>query len=313
LSFLLFWPLLKLLHVFCNALVKYDMITHLLKPVSQREIAIAIEMALHRHMLDKQLKEHKEALRGYRGADTDITERKLVETYWEMGRNILLILNETGDFHDSIRLILAELKTKTGIDSVAIRLQEGDDYPYCVEEGFSRDFLRTENSLAVRDADGRVCRDKNGKVKLECSCGKVAIPDSILFKPDKLTEGEFDEMKKHCYFGYEAIRKTEELLGEISFLSFAKEITRSHHEKWDGSGYPQGLKGEEIPLTARIMAVADVYDALVSERPYKRPFSHEKAMQIIEEGSGSHFDPQLVKIFVENHDVFNTIAKNFRG
>ncbi len=88
--------------------------------------------------------------------------------------------------------------------------------------------------------------------------GKVAIPDSILLKPDKLTELEFDEMKKHCDFGYQAIRKTEEVLGEVSFLTFAKEIARSHHEKWDGSGYPQGLKGEEIPLTARIMAIADV-------------------------------------------------------
>lgn len=557
-------------------------------------------------------------LRGYRGADTDITERQLSEVYQEMGRNALLILNEPGDLHDAIQRILTELKLKTGLDAVGIRLQDGDDFPYFVQEGFSEDFLRTENTLVERAANGGLCRDKDGKVKLECTCGlvisgktkptsplftaggscwtnnslsfldfprgedlpyhprntcvhqgyasialvpirnhdsvvgliqfndrrkgqftldrverlegiashigtalmrkqaskiiketnafnenllksipygidivdqqgtilfanenlkahfkeeivgtkcfaryndkgvqcldcplrqdiipgkkntlvvngilngrffdiihigmiyqsqpalleifhditalkqaeevlklsnedleqrvakrtkellitreatissmailaefrdnetgahiqrtklyvklllekldpnapfspnereliwhsaplhdigKVAIPDSILFKPGKLTEVESDQMKKHCLFGYDAICRTEDILGENSFLNFAKEISRSHHEKWDGTGYPQGLKGEKIPLTARIMAIADVYDALVSERPYKQPFSHEKAQQVIRESSGSHFQPLLVAIFMENHEEFNRIAKQYR-
>jgi PAS domain S-box-containing protein len=557
-------------------------------------------------------------LRGYRGSHTDITERKLSGVYKEMGRDVLQILNEPGDLNDSIQRILAVLKSRTGLDAVGIRLQDGNDFPYLVQEGFAEGFLQTENMLAERDADGEPCRDKAGNVKLECNCGmvisartdhasplftvggsfwtnnsslllnippgddfrlhprnkcihegyasialvpirnnervvgliqfndrrkgqftldrvellegiashigaalmrkqasktireanefnenllksipygidivdqhgtilfanenmkshfdaeiigtkcfvqytddgvqcpdcplkqeiipgkksrlivkrvlngrfidiihigityqskpalleifhdittlkqaeevlklsnndleqrvamrtkellntqeatissmailaefrdnetgahiqrtklyvklileklcinttyspndieliwhsaplhdigKVAISDSILFKPGKLTETEFNQMKKHCLFGYEAIRKTEVVLGENSFLNFAKEITRSHHEKWDGTGYPQGLKGEEIPLTARVMAIADVYDALVSERPYKQPFSHKKAVEIIQDGSGRHFDPILVEIFMENHADFNRIAKQYR-
>lgn len=142
--------------------------------------------------------------------------------------------------------------------------------------------------------------------------GKVAIPDGILFKPEKLTDAEFEQMKKHTTLGYETIRKAELILGKNSFLNFAKEITWSHHEKWDGTGYPQGLKGEEIPMTARIMALADVYDALVSERPYKQVFPHKKAMEIIHSGSGIHFEPLLVKIFMEHHEDFDKIARQYK-
>jgi HD-GYP domain-containing protein (c-di-GMP phosphodiesterase class II) len=141
--------------------------------------------------------------------------------------------------------------------------------------------------------------------------GKVGVPDAILLKPGKLTDGEFAIMKLHAVYGKEALEKAEERLGENSFLFLAREIAYGHHEKWDGSGYPQGLSGETIPLSARLMAVADVYDALISKRVYKPAFSHEKAMGIIREGSATHFDPTLIEILDEVEAEFVDIAATF--
>jgi len=119
-------------------------------------------------------------------------------------------------------------------------------------------------------------------------------------------------MKGHPALGFEAIRQAERLLGlELDFLRIAKEIAYSHHEKWDGSGYPQGLSGEAIPLSARLMALADVYDALISRRCYKRGFTHVQAMDLIREGRGQHFDPMVVDAFLEIHEDFERIALQF--
>ncbi len=142
--------------------------------------------------------------------------------------------------------------------------------------------------------------------------GKVGIPDHILLKPGKLTPEEFEIMKTHAMLGYEAILKAEKLIGTpLPFLRYAKEIARGHHEKWNGSGYPSGLAGEDIPLSARLMAVADVYDALVNRRIYKPPFSHEDAVKLITEGRGTHFDPDVVDAFLELADEFHRIALKF--
>jgi putative two-component system response regulator len=134
--------------------------------------------------------------------------------------------------------------------------------------------------------------------------GKISINDNILKKPGKLTTEEFNEMKKHASFGEEIIEKIEALAKESDFLNYAKIFAASHHEKSDGSGYPRGLKGNAIPLLGRIMAIADVYDALTSVRPYKKAFSHEEAVRIITEGSGAQFDPTLVEVFVRAADQF---------
>ncbi len=142
--------------------------------------------------------------------------------------------------------------------------------------------------------------------------GKVAIPDSILLKPGKLTDDEFAEMKKHPIYGSTAIRRTEEILADNSFLNYASEIAEFHHEKWDGTGYPHGLKAEQIPLSARIMAIADVYDACISARPYKPPIPHNDVVKIICNGSGTHFDPALVRIFEDCHTDFFRIANEYR-
>lgn len=138
--------------------------------------------------------------------------------------------------------------------------------------------------------------------------GKVGIPDRILLKPGKLTDEEFEEMKKHTTYGRDALHAAEVELGENSFLRFATEIAYSHHEKWDGSGYPQGLHGRDIPLSGRIMALADVYDALISKRVYKPAFSHQRAYEIIVAGRGSHFEPLVVDAFIRQEETFRTIA-----
>ena len=139
--------------------------------------------------------------------------------------------------------------------------------------------------------------------------GKVAIRDSILLKPGKLTVEEFEEMKKHTLFGEEVIANLEQMAGHpTSFLSCAKEIAGNHHEKIDGSGYPRGLAGDDIPLAGRIMAIADVYDALISRRVYKDAMSHDEAMKIMIAGKGTHFDPILIEAFLELEPVFSQIA-----
>ncbi|MDR1916423.1 MAG: response regulator [Synergistaceae bacterium] len=127
--------------------------------------------------------------------------------------------------------------------------------------------------------------------------GKISIHDNILLKPGKLTEEEFEEMKKHTVFGEKIIDRIQHITRENAFLTHAKIMAGTHHEKWDGSGYPCKLVGEDIPLQGRLMAIADVYDALVSERPYKKAFSVEQATRIIHESFGSHFDPALEEVF----------------
>ena len=141
--------------------------------------------------------------------------------------------------------------------------------------------------------------------------GKVAVHDNILLKPGKLTAEEFEEMKKHTTYGRDAIHSAGQKLKGKSFLRYAEEVACSHHEKWDGSGYPEGLKGEAIPVSGRLMAVADVYDALISKRVYKPPFSHGKAVATIAEGRGTHLDPDMVDAFLEVADRFRDIAIEF--
>ena len=142
--------------------------------------------------------------------------------------------------------------------------------------------------------------------------GKVGIPDRILLKPGRFEPKEFEIMKTHTTLGRDAIEHAEKQLGmSVDFLSMAKEIALSHQEKWDGTGYPQGLAGEAIPLSARLMAVADVYDALISRRVYKESMPHEKAVAIMQAGRGTHFDPDIADAFVALQDEFQKIAARF--
>jgi putative two-component system response regulator len=143
--------------------------------------------------------------------------------------------------------------------------------------------------------------------------GKVGIPDNILKKPGPLTTEEFELMKTHTTIGYNAISAAERSLdAPVSFLSLARDMAWSHHEKWDGTGYPRGVSGTEIPLPGRLMAIPDVYDALISNRVYKRALSHEDSVMIITKGIGTQFDPDIGKVFVEVADQFRAISQAFR-
>lgn len=141
--------------------------------------------------------------------------------------------------------------------------------------------------------------------------GKVGIPDYILLKKDKLTDPEFEIMKSHTVIGYQTLNSILQQYGDMQFLQMGIEITYCHHERWDGHGYPRGLKGMEIPLSAQILAIADVYDALTTERSYKEAFSHEESLEIMKKERGKHFSPEIFDVFLEITDVFAEIRNNF--
>ncbi len=142
--------------------------------------------------------------------------------------------------------------------------------------------------------------------------GKVAIPDTILLKPGRLNAEEFEIMKTHSIRGDEILSRAMKNLGDTGgFLETARQIARSHHERWDGSGYPDGLVAAAIPLPARMMAVADVYDAVRSERPYKRGMNHDEALAIVRQGRGSHFDPQIADVFVSFDQQVQEISEQW--
>jgi putative two-component system response regulator len=139
--------------------------------------------------------------------------------------------------------------------------------------------------------------------------GKVGVPDSILLKPGKLTSEEFEVMQTHAALGAATLDAALEKFPDAQFLRFARDIVACHHERFDGGGYPCGLAGDAIPLCARILAVADVYDACTSDRVYRAAMPHDEVVQIIKEGSGSHFDPAIVAAFVEIADDFRRICE----
>jgi putative two-component system response regulator len=177
-------------------------------------------------------------------------------------------------------------------------------------------FLRWDGAPSLPSGDRLACQSLDSDVLFQSAAlhdiGKVAIRDSLLLKPGAFTAEEFQEMKRHTLFGAAVIRRTEAILGTNSFLHLAREITEFHHERWDGTGYPHGLRGVEIPLSARLMALADVYDAITSRRPYKQPMSHDAAVKTILEGDGrtmpGHFCPMVLEVFRATHPLFERIS-----
>ncbi len=141
--------------------------------------------------------------------------------------------------------------------------------------------------------------------------GKVGVPDRILLKPDKLDPDEWEIMKRHAQIGHDALLRAERELGTTDFLQLAREIAVTHHERWDGNGYPNGLRGDEIPICGRLMALADVYDALINRRVYKGPIPHPEAMELIRRESGGQFDPDVVGAFLALESEFQRIAQEF--
>jgi HD-GYP domain-containing protein (c-di-GMP phosphodiesterase class II) len=143
--------------------------------------------------------------------------------------------------------------------------------------------------------------------------GKVGVPDSILLKPARLTDAEREVIKRHTSIGGETLREIRERLGENQMIDMGIDVTMQHHERWDGEGYPAGLKGDEIALAARIVALADFYDALTSERVYKSASTHAETRKLINEGRGKHFDPRVVDAFERTHKMFDEVRGVLRG
>jgi len=167
--------------------------------------------------------------------------------------------------------------------------------------------LATEMSAKYPHLDDSAIRNLGFASSLH-DIGKVGIPDSILLKPGRLTDGERKVMEHHTVIGGECLEAIQNRLGENEFMEMAREVAWSHHERWDGKGYPHQLLGEEIPLVARIVSVADVYDALTSKRPYKRAMTHEESREILLAGKGIQFDPDVIEAFVKHEDDFQSIS-----
>jgi putative two-component system response regulator len=223
---------------------------------------------------------------------------------------------ELKNFNDNLQRMVDE-KTKTVFElqdailkTVADLVESRDDITGGHIERTRQGVALLVDALRNHPVYGREVAGWDLKLLLQSSqlhdVGKIAISDRILQKPGKLDNEEFEEMKKHTTFGVQIIERIEDTTSASDFLKYAKIFAGTHHEKWDGSGYPGGLAGEDIPLQGRIMALADVYDALVSERPYKKAFSHQEAVRIIREGKGRQFDPVLTDIYVSAIDKDGT-------
>ena len=141
--------------------------------------------------------------------------------------------------------------------------------------------------------------------------GKIAIPERILSKRGPLNRPEWEEMKRHTVYGRDALARTEQEFGSEPFLKTARDIAYTHHERWDGQGYPEGLLGEKIPVSGRLMALADVYDALISKRVYKSACSHQAAVEKIHKERGAHFDPEVVDAFADSESSFREVAHRY--
>lgn len=176
---------------------------------------------------------------------------------------------------------------------------------YC--EILARDLMEREIVPSITENYISLLKDSSALHDI----GKVAIPDQILLKPGRHTPEEFEIMKTHSRLGADTLLQVLETDPSNDFMKIGYEIALNHHEKWDGSGYPNGITGENIPLSARIMAVADVYDALRSERCYKKGFPHAKAYAIIDEGKGKHFDPTIVESFIKEEKKFAAVWEKF--
>ncbi len=195
-----------------------------------------------------------------------------------------MVENRDQDTGDHVR------KTATYVKIIATQLKKNGAYPNIITDSFIEDCYK---SAPLHDV------------------GKIQVPDAILNKPGKLTDEEFELIKTHTTAGENIILEAMKTVPDSDYLNEAKNLAGSHHEKWNGKGYPRGLKGEDIPLSARIMAVADVFDALVSKRCYKAPFPFEKAVSIIQEDSGTHFDPTVVKAFMDAIEEIKQVSEQF--
>ncbi len=253
-------------------------VDYIIKPFAIAEVTARVDVHLSLLQARRELKQQNALLEikvDERTRELSLTRRVIIEAMASLAESRD---SETGDH---------VLRTKYYVQALANRLRNHPRFS---------DFLQT------------VRPEELGQSAILHDVGKVGVRDHILLKPGKLTPEEFEEMKKHAVYGYEIISKARKRLGKNSFLLLAEQIAWCHHEKWNGSGYPRGLVGDEIPIPARLMAVADVYDAIISRRVYKEAMGHDMAVNIIIEGKGQHFDPCVVDAFMDLRETFMKIA-----
>lgn len=212
--------------------------------------------------------------------------REQTETIFELQDAIMLALSDIVELRDDNTAGHAQ-RTRAYVKRLIEQLQQDGRFAEELTEDFVRDLVR---AAPLHDI------------------GKIGVPDAILNKPGRLSREEFEEIKRHTIFGASAITRAMQTVHDSSFLRVLRDMNFSHHERWDGKGYPLGLDGPRIPLAGRIMAIADVYDALISRRPYKEPMSHEQAVAIIRDGIGTQFDPVVGAAFLACESDFRDIA-----
>ena len=254
-------------------------VDYITKPFSQRVLLKRVEL----HLL---LQSQKDMLREYNGNLIEIVNERTDEIA-ALQNAIIMWAAEVIEFRDS--------ETGRHVERVQKYLET------MLDEMRQMELYSAE--VATWDQEAFL------KSSLLHDVGKIKIRDNVLLKTSPLTDEEILDMKSHSVYGKTLLEKLEKKVPNQPFLEYAKILALRHHEKWDGTGYPDGLKEEEIPLPARMMAIADVYDALVSERPYKKAFSHEEAMQVISAGGGTQFDPHLVDLFVSLNDRIKEITE----
>ena len=234
--------------------------------------------------VSKQLTDKNEQLRMYSENLEDLVEEKVKEISASQIATIHALVKAAESRDDDTGKHIE--RTSLFCELIAKKLYEARLYPDIIDEKYAEHIAKASPLHDI---------------------GKIGIKDAVLLKPGRLTPEEFEVMKTHVNIGYETLASAQAAYPGNVFLKIGIEIAKYHQEKWDGSGYMRGLAGEDIPLSARIMALSDVYDALRSRRVYKEPFSHEKAYSIIMEGRGNHFDPVLVDLFNVHHPLFEQI------
>jgi putative two-component system response regulator len=258
-------------------------VDYLSKPFQDEEVLARIQTHLHLRKLQVELVMHTVELEARIEQQVMATTASQLATIFALAKLAEARDDDTGQHIERVQ---------TFARALAERLREMRPHPEELNSEFIENLYRTASLHDI---------------------GKVGIPDAILLKPGKLTREEFVEMQKHCALGANTLGTVLVRHPDNKFLRMGVEVARSHHEKWDGSGYPDGLKGKAIPLAARIVALADFYDALTSKRCYRPAFSDEETCRFIQEGSGTHFDPDIVDGFGGLYDAFRTIRQELQA
>ena len=253
-------------------------VDYITKPFQEKEVLARVKTHLKLHGLQMELEKHNLHL-----------ESMVLEKVKEISDSqiaIIMALSQLAEHRDEDTGAHIE-RTRIYCKKIAEKLRDKGCYLEIIDDAF---IMNLYYAAPLHDV------------------GKIIIPDAILLKPAKLSEEEFKIMKTHAAMGALHLLRVKESYPQNAFITMGIDLTRSHHEKWDGAGYPDGLFGQEIPLSGRIMALADVYDALRSKRPYKEAFSHEKSSRIILEDAGAHFDPLIVEAFISLEVEFDAIC-----